>query len=118
MRLEEHVYAPGQILTVLLAFGRALVAVLVSLWAAAFAVGISGIAVILGIILQPILPAELSIAGLNIGFLIFAGIGAAGLGFLGSIGMWQASKFFAKGTGRYLKFNAQFIRRKKESIDE
>ena len=96
----------------------ALVAVLISLWAAALSVGLSGIAVILGIILQPILPAELSIAGVNIGFLIFAAIGATGLGFLGMIGMWQASKFFAKGTGKYLQFNAQFIRKRKEDIDE
>ena len=96
----------------------ALVAVVVSLWAAAFAVGISGIAVLLAIILQPILPAAFSLEGLNIGFLIFAAIGASGLGFLGLIGMWQASKFFARGTGKYLRFNAQFIRRRKEESNE
>ena len=95
-----------------------LAAVMVTLWAAAIGIGVSGIAVILGIILQPILPPSLSVAGLNIGFLIFASIAASGIGLLSSLGMWQFSKFFVKNTGKYLRFNAQFIRKPKEKTDE
>ncbi len=95
-----------------------LVGVMVALWAAAIGVGLSGVGVILGVILQPILPPSLSVAGLNVGFLIFASIAASGIGLLSTLGMWQFSKFFAKSTGKYLRFNAQFIRKPKEKIDE
>ena len=96
----------------------ALTAMVVSLWIVAVAVAVSGVAVVFGILLQPVLPQSLSLAGLNIGFLLFASIGAAGIGFLSILGMWQLSRFLARGTGKYLKFNAQFIRKPKEADSE
>ena len=91
-----------------------IVVLLTALWTASIALGLSGIVVIAGIILQPILPARFSIEGLNVGLLISASIGASSLGILSILGMWQLSKFFSEGTGRYLKFSAQYIRRSKE----
>lgn len=95
-----------------------LVGVLIGMWAAGIALGLSGVAALIGIILQPVLPPELSIEGVNVAFLVSASIGAAALGFLAVIGLWQLTKLFARGTGRYLRFNAQFIRRKRGEENE
>ena len=75
-----------------------LVAVVISLWAVALSLSLSGVAVILALILQPIFPAAFSFAGLNMAFLIFASIGVSALGLLGLIGMWQLSRWFLEGT--------------------
>jgi uncharacterized membrane protein len=88
-----------------------LVAVVISLWAVALSLGLSGVAVILALILQPIFPAAFSFAGLNIAFLIFASIGVSALGLLSLIGMWQLSRWFLDMSVKYVRFNLHIIKK-------
>ena len=88
-----------------------LVAVVISLWAAALSLGLSGVAAILALILAPIFPATFSIAGLNIAFLIFASIGASALGLLSLIGMWRLSRWFLDLSVKYVRFNLRIIKK-------
>ena len=84
---------------------------LVGLWAGAVSLALSGVAVIFAIILQPLLPAFISLGGLSIPFLIFASIGISALGLLSLIGMWKLTQWFVKITSKYVKFNLRIIKR-------
>ena len=84
---------------------------LAGLWAGAVSLAVSGLAVIVGLILQPLLPAFISLGGLSIPFLIFAGIGIAALGVLAVIGMWKLSQLFFRMTALYVQFNVRVIKR-------
>ena len=84
---------------------------LAGLWAGAVSLAVSGLAVIVGLILQPLLPAFISLGGLSIPFLIFAGIGIAALGVLAVIGMWKLSQLFFRMTALYVQFNVRIIKR-------
>ena len=89
----------------------ALFAGLVSLWAGAVSLATAGVAVIVGVILQPIFPAFISLGGLSIVSLLFAGIGVSALGLLSVIGMWKLSQLFFRMTAKYVRFNVRIIKR-------
>jgi len=84
---------------------------LISLWAGAVSLAVTGASVILAVILRPLLPAFITFGGLSIAFLIFAAIGISALGLLSLIGMWKLSQWFFMATGRYIKFNLRIIKR-------
>jgi uncharacterized membrane protein len=84
---------------------------LAGLWAGAVSLAVSGVAVIVGVILQPLFPAFIILEGLNIPFLIFAGIGISALGLLSVIGMWKLSQLFFRMTARYVQFNVRIIKK-------
>jgi len=84
---------------------------LAGLWAGAASLAVSGVAVVLAVIVQPLFPALISLGGFSIAFLIFAGIGIAALGFLSLIGMWRLSQLFFKITARYVQFNLRIIKK-------
>ena len=88
-----------------------LLAGLVSLWAGAVSLALSGVGVIVGIILLPLFPATFSLGGLSIPFLIFAGIGTGALGLLSVIGMWKLSQLFFRMTAKYVQFNVRIIKK-------
>ena len=84
---------------------------LAGLWAGAVSLAVSGIAVIVGVILQPLFPAFITLGGLSIPFLIFSGLGISALGLLAVIGMWKLSQLFFRMTARYVQFNVQIIKK-------
>jgi len=84
---------------------------LVSLWAGAVSLALSGVAVIAGLILQPLFPASIGLGGVSIPFLIFAGIGTGALGLLSVIGMWKLSQLFFRMTAKYVQFNVRIIKK-------
>ncbi len=86
-----------------------ILAVVVSLWAVAASIGLSGLGVVLAVIAQPILPAYITTGGFHPVFLIFAGIGLAALGVLAGIGMWQLTKWVVRMIGKYVQFNVRIV---------
>ncbi len=84
---------------------------LAGLWAGAVSLAVSGIAVIVAVIVQPLFPAFITLGGLSIPFLIFAGIGIGALGLLSVIGMWKLSQLFFRMTARYVQFNVRIIKK-------
>jgi len=84
---------------------------LAGLWAGAVSLAVSGAAVIVGVILQPLLPAFINLGGLSIPFLIFSGLGISALGLLSVIGMWKLSQLFFRMTARYVQFNVRIIKK-------
>jgi uncharacterized membrane protein len=84
---------------------------LAGLWAGAVSLTLSGVAVIVGVILQPLFPAFISLGGLSIPFLIFSGLGISALGLLSVIGMWKLSQLFFRMTARYVQFNLRIIKK-------
>ena len=84
---------------------------LAGLWAGAVSLTLSGVAVIVGVILQPLLPAFISLGGLSIPFLIFSGLGISALGLLSVIGMWKLSQLFFRMTAKYVQFNVRIIKK-------
>lgn len=84
-------------------------AVVVSLWAVAASIGLSGVGVVLAVIAKPILPAYITTGGFHPAFLIFAGIGLAALGVLAGIGMWHLSKWVVKIVGKYVQMNVRIV---------
>jgi uncharacterized membrane protein len=89
----------------------ALFAGLAGLWAGAISLALSGVGVIAGVILRPFFPASISLGGLSIPFLIFAGIGTSALGLLSVIGMWRLSQLFFRMTAGYVQFNVRIIKK-------
>ena len=88
-----------------------LLAGLIGLWAGAVSLAVTGVAVILAVILQPLLPAFITLGGLSIPFLIFASIGISSLGLLSLVGMWRLSQWFFKIAGKYVQFNLRIIKK-------
>jgi len=88
------------------------VGVLIGLWATAVALGASGVAVVLSPIGALVVPGFVNLSGVSPLFLIFAGIGVAGLGVLAGIGMWKVTQLFVRGTAAYLRFNARIVTRR------
>ena len=84
---------------------------LAGLWAGAISLGVSGVAVIVGAILQPLFPAFISLGALSIPFLIFSGLGISALGLLSVIGMWRLSRLFFRMTAKYVQFNVRIIKK-------
>jgi uncharacterized membrane protein len=84
---------------------------LIGLWAGAVSLAVSGVAVILAVIVQPLLPAFITLGGLSIPFLIFAGIGISALGLLSVIGMWKLSELFFRMIAGYVQFNVRIIKK-------
>ena len=84
---------------------------LAGLWAGAVSLAVSGVAVIAGVILQPLFPAAFSLGGLSIPFLIFSGLGIGALGLLSVIGMWKLSQLFFRMAAGYVQFNVKIIKK-------
>ena len=91
----------------------ALVGVMAGLWAAAVSLPLAGVAVVLAPLAAAIVPSFVSLAGMSAAFLIFAGIGVAGLGLLAVIGMWKLTLLFVRLVAVYVKFNARIVTRRK-----
>ncbi len=89
----------------------ALVSVIISFWAAAGALALSGVAAIFILILQPLLPDVISFGGQNIAFIIFSSIGVSALGLLAIIGMVRLSKWVLLVVEKYIRFNLRIIKR-------
>ncbi len=89
----------------------ALVSVIISLWAAAGALAVSGAGAIVILILQPLLPDVISFGGQNIAFVIFSSIGVSALGLLSVIGMARLSKWFFLLVEKYIRFNLRIIKK-------
>jgi uncharacterized membrane protein len=90
-----------------------LVGVLIGMWGTAVALAASGVGVVLFPIGALVAPGLFSMVGMNLAFVIFAGIGVAGLGLLAGIGMWKLTQLFVRGTAAYLRFNARIVTRRK-----
>lgn len=88
----------------------ALVAVMISLWAAAASIGLSGLALVLGVIAQPIFPAYISTGGFHPIVLVFAGIGLAALGVVVAIGMISLSRVVLRMVGSYVRLNVRIVK--------
>ncbi len=84
---------------------------LAGLWAGAVSLAVSGAAVIVGVILQPLFPTFISLGALSIPFLIFSGLGISALGLLSVIGMWKLSQLFFRMTAKYVQFNVRIIKK-------
>jgi uncharacterized membrane protein len=87
----------------------AAVAVIVSFWASALAMAVSGIVTVIAAIVGPVLPSLVWFGGLSIPFVLFAGIGVAALGLLWLIGMWFLTRWFIFAVGKYVQFNAKIV---------
>lgn len=90
-----------------------LVGVMIGLWAAAVSLGLAGVAVFLSPLAALITPRYVTLAGMNPAFLLFAGIGVAGLGVLAVLGMWKLSGLFGQMIAVYVRFNARIVTRRK-----
>ncbi len=90
-----------------------LVGVMIGLWAAAVSLPLAGLGTFLSPIAALILPRYVSLAGMNAAFLLFAGIGVAGLGLLAVIGMWKLSRLFVLMIAAYVRFNARIVTRRR-----
>ena len=90
-----------------------LVGVLVGLWATAVALGASGLAVVVSPIVALAVPGIVALGGMSAPFLVFAGIGLAGLGALAAIGMVLLTRLFVRGTAAYVRLNARIVTRRK-----
>lgn len=88
----------------------ALVGVMVSLWAAAASIGLSGLALVLGVIAQPIFPAYVSTGGIHPIVLVFGGIGLAALGVVAVIGMVSLSRVVVRMVGSYVRLNVRIVK--------
>jgi uncharacterized membrane protein len=85
----------------------AFVAVIAALWACAAALSLTGIAVLVGLVIQPLLPQF--IQGLSVPFLVFASIGVSALGALSLLGMWFLTRWFMSSITKYVRFNLRII---------
>jgi uncharacterized membrane protein len=92
-----------------------LIGILVSLFASAFAITISGVAVLFGTLIGPVFVWNIYIPFAAV-VSIPLGIGLTALGLLSIIGAFYLTKFFYKLSIGYLKMNLQIItnRRNKE----
>ena len=88
-----------------------LVAVLIALFASAFAVTISGIAVLLTTIAAPAFPGFINLGGVSPTAIILFSIGLTSLGLLFFMGVIELAKLFFKGTLNYLKMNISIIKK-------
>lgn len=91
----------------------AVVGVVVSLWAVAASVGLSGVGLVLGVLAQPILPAYITTGGFHPAFLVFVGIGLAALGLLAILGMWRLSRWVVRLIARYVQLNVRIVTNKR-----
>ena len=66
---------------------------------------------IVGIILQPLLPATIYLGGATIPFLVFSGLGVSAIGLLSVIGMWKLSQLFFRMTAKFVQFNVRIIKK-------
>jgi uncharacterized membrane protein len=90
-----------------------IVGVMIGLWAAAAALGVSGLAVLLSPLAAVIVPGAISLSGMNPAFLFFAGVGVAALGVLAVIGMIKVSELFVRLIAAYVRLNARIVSRRK-----
>jgi uncharacterized membrane protein len=87
-----------------------LVAVLISLFAAAFSITVSGIFMFIAILIQPLVSSFFYI-GINPIIVLFFSIGTTALGLLFLIGDFFLAKYFYIGTIKYLQFNLKIIKK-------
>lgn len=96
-------------LVLILPVFAALVGVLAGLYGASAGIGLSGVALFLATLFQPVYPGLLNVPDINEGILIFASVGLAGLGTLFTIGNIYLTKFFYVITLKYIKANIRII---------
>lgn len=87
----------------------AVIAIVVSLWAIALSIGLSGVGVFLAAIARPLFPHYIMTGGLQPVFLVFAGIALAAIGVLALIGMWQLTKWVVRLIGSYVQLNVRIV---------
>ena len=87
-----------------------LVAVLISLFAAAFSIAISGIFMFFASLIQPLF-SSVFYFGINPLVVLFVSIGVTAFGLLFIIGDCFLAKYFYIGTIKYLKFNLKIIKK-------
>lgn len=88
-----------------------LVGILFGLFAAGIGLTVGGIGGILILIFAPAFPNNINLGGLNPLVVAFTSLGIACFGILFFIGVCYLSKFFYKGTVKYLKWNLDIIRK-------
>ena len=87
-----------------------LVAVLISLFAVAFSIIISGVFMFFAAMIQPLI-SDIFYTGINPLVIIFLSIGITAFGLLFMIGDCFLAKYFYIGTIKYLKFNLKIIKK-------
>jgi uncharacterized membrane protein len=87
------------------------VAVLVSLWAAAASLALSGVAILVGLVLAPFFPQIAGLAAVEVLFAILAAAGIGALGVLAGVGMLKLTRWFWLGIEKYVRFNLRIIRK-------
>jgi len=95
-------------LVIVLGPAMGLIGILVSLFASAFAITISGVAVLFGTLIGPVFAWNVYIPFAAV-VSIPLGIGLTALGLLSLIGTFYVTKFFYKFSISYLKMNLQII---------
>lgn len=86
-----------------------MLSVLISFFAASISIIVSGIAVFIGVLAQPFIPWAVSL-GITARVAIPVSIGLTSLGLLMLIGSIYVSRFFYRGSIKYLKFNLNIIK--------
>jgi uncharacterized membrane protein len=89
-----------------------LVGALVGLWAGAAAVGLSGVAGLLSLVVWPFFPGYVRLQGVEIAAVGFAAVGLIALGVLAVIGMGQLTRLFLRGLAAYVKLNLRIVSRR------
>jgi uncharacterized membrane protein len=86
-------------------------AVLVSLWATAASLALSGVAILVGLVLAPFLPRIVGLAAAEVIFAVLAAAGIGALGVLAGVGMLKLTRWFWLGIEKYVRFNLRIIRK-------
>lgn len=94
-----------------------LVSVIVSLFAIAFSLVLTGVVCLLATILQPILPAWLSIPAINPAILLFGSISVTSFGLLFGLGTFKLTKACLRLTAGYIKTNMNIISKKERESE-
>jgi len=90
-----------------------LVGGMIGLWAAAVSLPIAGVSAALSPLALLVIPAYVSLGGLHPAFVLFAGLGLAGIGLLAVLGMWKLSELFVQMTAAWVRFNIRIVTRRK-----
>lgn len=88
-----------------------LVSVLITLYSTAIALTVSGIALFVGRLLEPVFPEFISIPDLDPGIIIFASIALTSFGILFCIADAYITRFFYRITIKYIKANIGMVRK-------
>jgi uncharacterized membrane protein len=96
-------------LLVVLAPFAVFIAVIVSLWATAAGLSLSGIAAIVVFLARPGMVQFVSSDLLNAVFVLAGSLGVSALGLLALFAMWHLSRWFIFAVARYVQFNVRIV---------